>query len=94
MAYTIPPQTSPSSSFAQRLTSATIRTGSILCVGIGPIRLMPELLRTIPAAGSNEAIKNLEAFAHSVWMLLQGGCRRYSRKCPFLNGMVKKAYVY
>ena len=57
-----------SGSFAHRLTKATIKTKSILCVGIDPHpSLMPALFggqNQIP--GSAQAIKNLEAFCQTI----------------------------
>ena len=68
MANLFPHQDIHSASFASRLTKATIKTGSVLCVGIDPHPgLMPELfggLNQLP--GSDEAIRNLEAFSQAV----------------------------
>ena len=88
MAYTIPPQTSPSSSFAQRLTSATIRTGSILCVGIDPHPgLMPELFGgPYRAAGSNRAIKNFRG----VRSLCVGCCFRAGAGDKAASGLFER----
>ena len=63
-----PLQAPASASFAQRLTTATIQTRSVLCVGIDPHPgLMPQLFggpEQVP--GSDEAIRNLETFAYAV----------------------------
>ena len=68
MADLIHPKAPLSASFAQRLSLATIRTGSVLCVGIDPHpELMPELFGgpgQVP--GSAKAIQHLKSFSHSV----------------------------
>ena len=57
-----------SASFASRLTTATIRTRSVLCVGIDPHpNLMPALFGGQDhMPGSAEAIQHLEAFSQTV----------------------------
>ena len=68
MAKPIPPQPQLSASFASRLTTATIRTRSVLCVGIDPHpSLMPALFggqNHMP--GSAQAIQHLEAFSQAI----------------------------
>ena len=63
-----PAETLRSVSFASRLTNATIKTKSVLCVGIDPHpNLMPSLFGgqdQIP--GSAQAVQNLEAFSQTV----------------------------
>ena len=63
-----PSQPLLSASFAHRLTKATIKTKSVLCVGIDPHPgLMPALFggqNQIP--GSAKAIQNLEAFCQTI----------------------------
>ncbi len=68
MADLVPTHAPLSASFAERLTTATIRTRSILCVGIDPHpALMPELFGgPNQTPGSDEAIKYLNTFAHAV----------------------------
>ena len=68
MADITPPQAPLSASFAHRLTTATIRTGSVLCVGIDPHpSLMPEVFGgPNQTPGSDDAIRHLEAFAYAV----------------------------
>ena len=63
-----PHQSPLSASFAQRLTTATIETRSVLCVGIDPHpSLMPQLFGGPgQTPGSDDAIRHLEAFAHAV----------------------------
>ena len=63
-----PPQAPLSGSFAQRLTKATIRTKSVLCVGIDPHpSLMPDLFGGPgQTPGSDKAIHHLREFAHAI----------------------------
>ena len=63
-----PSQPLLSASFPSRLTTATLRTRSVLCVGIDPHPgLMPTLFGgqdQVP--GSAQAIQNLEAFSQTI----------------------------
>lgn len=68
MANLIHPQAPLSASFAQRLTTAIIRTKSVLCVGIDPHpSLMPEVFGGPgQTPGTDKAIQHLGTFAHAV----------------------------
>lgn len=63
-----PSKTSPPFSFASRLSKATIKTKSVLCVGIDPHPdLMPALFGgQDQMPGSAQAIRHLEAFSQAI----------------------------
>ena len=68
MAKPNPPQAQLSASFAGRLTTATMKTRSVLCVGIDPHpSLMPSLFGGQDhMPGSAQAIQHLEAFSQAI----------------------------
>ena len=96
MAKPIPPQPQLSASFASRLTTATIRTRSVLCVGIDPHpSLMPALFggqNHMP--GSAQAIQHLEAFSQAIIEAATGLVPAIKPRWPFSSGMALRACAY